>query len=180
MIKNLNNAISAAEKKIRKATIIAVNRAGKYAINQGIRKVQERYNIKKADFKAVMKELRAGRDETYIMRIKAKGRPLTPAMVKRTSDGVLVKHKGYKQNIKGAFIASVKKFTGRKNGKSTTSNSTSTFIFKREGKKRLPIKKLYDAQVQGLITSSESMSVIKSSFSTQFKKELNRANNYVK
>ena len=175
MLMNLDRAMSAAEKKIRKATIIAINRAGKYAINQGIKKVQERYKIKTADFKALMKELRAGRDETYIMRIKGKGRPVPASIVRKTKTGVQIRHKGYIQNIPHAFINTSKRFTsGGQNGEKAS------FVFIRKGKSRYPIKRVYDAEVKRLITSDAAMEMISKSFKSQYKKEYIRAMQYAK
>lgn len=147
----VQSALSKLPRISTKATVSALNKIGSQATTQAKRKVRGVYNIKAKDLSASIKLIRAksglsGNEQLFAV-LKGSGDPLSlykfspspkePPVQKgvplksrkRRKVTVKVLRQGGRKRLKNAFVARIK-------GAKTPS------IYAREGKKRLPIKRL--------------------------------------
>ncbi|MGL4787031.1 MAG: phage tail protein [Cetobacterium sp.] len=147
-----------------KATARAINHTTAKAKTQMKRKVGKDYYIKQGDVDKTLKVKKASWTNPFAT-ITSKSRVLGLDKFKVTVKGGVVraaisKLEGYKDR-KGGFIANVKNFSGgswrREKGRNiftpNFSHKSGARVFKRIGKKRLPVKSLYGASVPGMIGS---------------------------
>lgn len=158
------------KKIIEKAEIIALNRAAKSAVAQTVKFIREAYNIKASDLKNEIKITRANKlNKKVTLKVSHKAISLVKyGSARQNKSGVSVTvTRGKRQKIKSAFIAEVGK--GHHKG-----------VFKRVGKKRLPIKELYGPSAMQLMSSKQAEDYIKNVFYERFDEELQSAIKYAK
>lgn len=152
-------------KKAERAKVIALNRAGRSALSQTVRFIREKYNIKASDLKDQIKIIPANKTkDVFVIKASHKAIGLIKfGSARQTKKGVAVSvSKGNRKTINSAFITEVGK--GYHRG-----------VFKRETKKRLPIKELYGPSVMQVMSSGKAEEFIQKVFNERFEKELKQA-----
>ena len=170
LTRGISKVFSEHRKKVERAEIVALNRAGRSALAQTVMFIRKAYNIKSSDLKNEIKISTASKGrKRFRLTVTHKGLALVKfGAAKQTKSGVNVTVKrGGRQSFKSAFITEVGK--GRHRG-----------VFKRESKARLPIKELYGPSAMQLMSSDEAQKHIEKIFQEKFEIELIRAMQYAK
>lgn len=156
-------------KRIKRAKISALNRAGKSAIAQTVQFIRQSYNIKSNELKNEIKiSLATASSERFKLQVTHKAIELIKFSARQTRKGVsAVTKKGERKVYSGAFITTVGK--GHHTG-----------IFTRVGKARLPIKQLYGPSAMQLVGSKQAREFIEKVFYERLEIELKRAIEYVR
>jgi hypothetical protein len=155
---DIKNVFSEHRKKVERAEIVALNRAGRSALAQTVMFIRKVYKIKSSDLKNEIKISTASKGrKRFRLTVTHKGLALVKfGNAAQTKAGVSVAiKKGARQSFKSAFITEVGK--GRHRG-----------VFKREGKKRLPIKELFGPSAMQLMSSDQAAEYINKIFQEKF------------
>jgi hypothetical protein len=167
--------------KFQKAVIRSLDRAAKAGRQEALNRIRERYNIKESDLRReITTDIHPSKLEATIT---AKGRPISLSLFKpkqiiesinlkskalysrlvkakagRMAKGVTVEIvKGHRKPVRGGFIPGFK---------------TGTSIFKREGKARLPIKKLSTIGSPAMFGSRRIVEAVKRKIVEVWKKNI--------
>ena len=168
----IKKVFSEHKKKVERAEIIALNRAGRSALAQTVMFIRKGFNIKASDLKDQIKITRANKGRK-IFTITVSDKAL--ALIKygnpnQTKKGVNVTvRKGKRELYPSAFIIEKQHLKRGDRG-----------VFKREGKSRLPIRRLWGPTAMDLFSSSKAEAFIDKVFQERFQKELIAAMKYGK
>ena len=172
LMRDIKKVFNEHRKQVDKAEIIALNRAGRSALAQTVMFIRKGFNIKASDLKDQIKITRANKGKkVFTITVSDKALSLmkygTP---NPTAKGVKVTvRKGNRELYPSSFII---KGEHLKRGE--------TAIFKREGKSRTPIRKLWGPTAMDLFSSSKAEAFIDNIFQEKFQKELIAAMKYGK
>lgn len=163
-LKEATELLSGIKNGMEKVTARAINHTIAKAKTQMKKTVGKDYYIKQSDVDKTLKIKKASWTNPFAT-ITSKSRVLGLDKFKvtvrnGTVRAAISKLEGYKER-KGGFIANVKNFSGgswrKEKGRSiftpNFSHKGGARVFKRVGKKRLPVKSLYGASVPGMISS---------------------------
>ncbi|MEE9432213.1 MAG: hypothetical protein V3V16_14280 [Melioribacteraceae bacterium] len=149
--KEVSKVFKSIQRDIDKATVYALNESAKSALVHTIDKLRETYNVKKAGINKLVKIRKATfKKQEVVLSFQDKFMGLQYFSARQTKKGITygVKH-GKRDLLESAFFV-------RKD--SNTKKKVLRGVFKRKGKERLPIKKIYTGVNPGkVLTTDQSL-----------------------
>ncbi|MDU0332544.1 phage tail protein [Paenibacillus sp. 3LSP] len=165
-LKQVNQSLKQMDKAVRQAVLSSINRSTQRAKTEMGRKVREKYIVKQAEVVKTV-SIRKAKGKALSATLTSRGYTIplirfgvTPKKQLKKAPKVIkaaVFRGGAKKPIPGAFIATVGSHLG---------------VFKREGKKRLPIRELRGPAVPSMAVNDEVREHVQSVYADEMQKRL--------